>query len=163
MNETQAGSAGAPDDGECHPGSSGNSSPFHARAAFLANWDRESAVRCNLRAREESWQLNYAREHTPTETLPRSCHRSATLLFFDRHTFADIAHYVAGVLDWDALVPIVGSFCRAATLNPGEGVQPLRGPASGVLSRGLDAGRFEWRPEGSPPGLIGLPKSFRRL
>jgi hypothetical protein len=117
MNETKAGSSGAPDGGGRHQGSAGNSSPFQARAAFLANWDWQSVVRINLgacergraqhgigsetgTACEESWQLDCANEQTLAEALHllRSYHRRAPFLFFNGNTFAAIARQLAEAL-----------------------------------------------------------------
>lgn len=114
MNEAEAGSAGAPDDGGRHQGSPGDSSPFQARAPFLENWDWKSVVRINVgacergqaqhgvgsetgKACEESWQLDCAQEQTLVEALHllRSYHRRAPFLFFNGNTFAAIARQIA--------------------------------------------------------------------
>lgn len=120
------------------------------------------------------------------ETLdyPRSCHLRAPFLFFKGNTFADIsrtfsdflfaerptnrrrqatsavAHYIAGVLDREAMVAIVESLCRSASLQPGDRVRTLRGSLRGVITRVLDDGRVAvWR-DGSTGEIISLPENL---
>ncbi len=114
MNETEAGSAGAPDDRGRGEGSAGDGSPFQARAAFLTNWNWQSVVCINQgacsrgqaqhgfgseagAACEESWRLGHTREQTLAEALDllRSYHRRAPFLFFNGNTFAAIARQIA--------------------------------------------------------------------
>ena len=81
----------------------------------------------------------------------RRCHRQHPFLFFNGNTFAEIgrqlsaalfaelpttrrrevtsaiAHYIAGVLDREAMVEIVAGLCESAELRPGDRVKTLRG------------------------------------
>lgn len=87
----------------------------------------------------------------------RQCHRRAPFLFFNGNTFADvgrqlaaalfadlpttrrrelmsaIAHYIAGVLDREAMVEIVEGLWESATLQAGDRVKTLRGTTHGVI------------------------------
>ncbi len=122
-----------------------------------------------------------------TETLDflRHCHRGAPFLFFNGNTFADVgrqittallaelptgrrrqaasavAHYIAGVLDREAMVDIVESLCQSADFKPGDRVKTLRGSTHGRVIRLLEDGRVVWRPEGSDSELTALPESLR--
>jgi hypothetical protein len=114
----------------------------------------------------------------------RSCHKRAPFLFFNGNTFADIgrtvvdyvfadlptsrrrevmsavAHYIAGVLPWDAMAEIVNSLSRTAELKPGDRVKTLRGSLTGRVIRMLDDGRVVWKPQGAASELIALPESL---
>jgi len=114
----------------------------------------------------------------------RSFHRRAPFLFFNGNTFADIgrqiasalfadlpttrrrevassvAHYIAGVLDREAMVEIVESLCASAELKTGDRVKTLRGTTRGRIVRLLEDGRVVWQPEGSNSELIALPESL---
>jgi hypothetical protein len=114
----------------------------------------------------------------------RSCHKRAPFLFFNGNTFADVgraivdfvfaelptsrrrevisavAHYIAGVLDRDAMVEIVDSLWEAAELKPGDRVKTLRGSARGTIVRLLEDGRVVWRVDGSDAELMALPESL---
>jgi hypothetical protein len=114
----------------------------------------------------------------------RRFHRKAPFLFFNGNTFATIgrelsfalfgdlapsrrrevgsavAHYIAGVLDRDAMVEIVESLSLSAELGPGDRVKTLRGTVRGVILRILSDGRVAWRPDGSQSELIALPESL---
>ncbi len=114
----------------------------------------------------------------------RAYHRRAPFLFFNGNTFADIArglavllfselpavrlkqatsavaHYVAGVLDREAMVEIVEALCRSADLKPGDRVKTLRGSLHGVILHMMDDGRVVWRPDGALADLIALPESL---
>lgn len=116
----------------------------------------------------------------------RSFHRKAPFLFFNGNTFASIgrelsfalfsdlsagrkrelgsavAHYIAGVLDREAMIAIVESLCEAASLQPGDRVQTLRGTKHGVIKRILKDGRVAWQPDGTASELIALPESLLR-
>jgi hypothetical protein len=133
----------------------------------------------------EDWEARRQVEATLGETLDflRSCHRRAPF-FFNGNTFADIgrtfsdflfaelptnrrrqatsavAHYIAGVLDRDAMVAIVESLCRSASLQPGDRVRTLRGSLRGVITRVLDDGRVAVRPDGSASEMISLPENL---
>jgi hypothetical protein len=71
-----------------------------------------------------------------------------------------VAHYIAGVLPWEAMLEIVESLCQAADLKAGDRVKTLRGTTRGVIVRTLDDGRLVWRVDGSGTELIALPESL---
>ena len=71
-----------------------------------------------------------------------------------------IAHYVAGVLDREAMVAIIDELCRSATLGVGDRVKTLRGSLRGVVARVLEDGRLAVRPDGSGSELFCLPESL---
>lgn len=126
---------------------------------------------------------------TLADTLDRlrEFHRKAPFLFFNGNTFATIgrelsfalfsdlvpgrkrevgsavAHYIAGVLDREAMVEMVESLCESAELNRGDRVKSLRGSTRGVILRVLPDGRVAWRPDGSQSELIALPESLLRV
>lgn len=113
----------------------------------------------------------------------REFHKRAPFLFFNGNTFAAIgrelsyvifgdlpmtrkrevgsatAHYIAGVLDREAMMLIVESLCATASLMPGTRVKTLRGGTHGLVLRVLDDGRVVWRTEGGTE-LIALPESL---
>ncbi len=115
----------------------------------------------------------------------RDFHRSAPFLFLNGNTFAFIgrelslavfselppsrrrelasavAHYIAGVLDRDAMIAAVESLCESASFAPGDRVQTLRGSTSGTVVRILEDGRISWKPHGSGIELIALPESLK--
>ena len=70
------------------------------------------------------------------------------------------AHYIAGVLDREAMVQIVEELCRAADLRPGQRVKTLAGSLRGVITRVLDDGRVAVRPDGSASEMISLPENL---
>jgi hypothetical protein len=134
----------------------------------------------------EEWEKLRSQEFTLAELLEyfRSCHRTAPFLFFNGNTFAEIArtiadfvfaelphvrrrevisaiaHYVAGVLDRDAMVQIVESLCESASLKVGDKVKTLRGSTNGVVLRFLPDGRVVWQPNGSKTELIATPEAL---
>ena len=71
-----------------------------------------------------------------------------------------VAHYIAGVLDREAMISIVESLCQTAQLKPGDRVKTLRGSARGKLLRLMDDGRVVWQPDGSSSELMALPESL---
>ncbi len=73
-----------------------------------------------------------------------------------------VAHYIAGVLDREAMVEIVETLCQSADFKPGDRVQTLRGSSRGVIVRTLPDGRVAWRADGSGIELIALPESLLR-
>jgi hypothetical protein len=125
---------------------------------------------------------------TLAETLNRlrEFHRRAPFLFFNGNTFATIgrelsfalfsdlvagrkrevgsavAHYIAGVLDREAMVEIVEGLCESAEFKPGDRVKTLRGSTRGVIRRVLSDGRVAWQPDRSQSELIALPESLLR-
>ncbi len=114
----------------------------------------------------------------------RSFHRQAPFLFFNGNTFATIgrelsfalfsdlapvrkrevgsavAHYIAGVLDRQAMVEIVESLSQSAVLKAGDRVKTLRGSTRGVILRVLEDGRLVWRPDHTRTELTALPESL---
>jgi hypothetical protein len=155
-----------------------------ARGGAQHGLNSEAGSTCQSR-----WEKEHTQEQSLIETfdLLRLFHRSAPFLFFNGNTFADIArglsdtlfadlpplrrrelvsavaHYVAGVLDRDAMIESVESLCLAASFQPGDHVQTLRGTTRGVVVRLLEDGRVVWRPEGALSELTGLPESLQRL
>jgi hypothetical protein len=123
---------------------------------------------------------------TLAETLDclRGFHRKAPFLFFNGNTFASIgrelslvlfidlvpvrrrevgsavAHYIAGVLDREAMVEIVESLCESAEFRAGDRVKTLRGSVHGTIVRVLPDGRVEWQPDGGRSELVALPESL---
>ena len=117
----------------------------------------------------------------------QSQHRAAPFLFFNGNTFADIgrrlcdalfgdlptsrrrelssavAHYIAGVLDRDAMISAVESLCEAAAFVPGDRVQTLRGSTAGTVVKVLEDGRVVWKPDGIDGELTGLPEGLKRM
>jgi hypothetical protein len=71
-----------------------------------------------------------------------------------------VAHYIAGVLPWEAMVEIVESLSQSADFKPGDRVKTLRGSTHGVIVRVLEDGRMVWRPDGTESELTGLPESL---
>ncbi len=111
-------------------------------------------------------------------------HRSAPFLFFNGNTFsaigrqmasvlfADIpparrreiisavAHYIAGVLDWDAASAIIIGMSAMSTFTPGMKVKTMRGSAHGTVVRVLEDGRLVWVPDGGHIEMIAMPDSL---
>ena len=132
------------------------------------------------------WEETRSRELTLAETVEflKSCHRRAPFLFFNGNTFAEIgralanalfndlpflrrkevasavAHFITGVLDYEAMAAMISSCTRAALFRPGDRVRTLRGTLRGVIVRVLDDGRLAWRPDGHTNELIALPESL---
>jgi hypothetical protein len=202
-DETEIGSAGAPD-GRGHPGgSSGEQSPLQARAQFLKNRSWELVVSLNRGAcarggaqhgfnREtqaacaSEWHRRQAEVLSLAETIEflRLNHRRAPFLFFNGNTFADIgrqitaavfadlgtgrrrevvsavAHYIAGVLPWEAMADIVELLSETADWKPGDRVKTMRGSTHGVIVRLQEDGRIVWRPNGTESELMALPESL---
>ena len=73
-----------------------------------------------------------------------------------------VAHYIAGVLDREAMVEIVESLCESAAFQRGDVVKTLRGSTRGVVVRVEPDGRVVWRPDGSQAELVALPESLLR-
>lgn len=127
----------------------------------------------------QDWQRRREVESSFAEALEflRSCHRRAPFLFFNGNTFADylfaelphhrrrqatsaIAHYVAGVLDGEAMSAMLTELCAAADFAPDQRVKTLRGSMRGVITRVLEDGRVAVRAEGSASELFCLPESL---
>ncbi len=73
-----------------------------------------------------------------------------------------VAHYIAGVLDRENMVEIVGSLCESTDVKPGDRVKTLRGSTRGIVLRLLPDGRVVWRPHGRESELIALPEGLLR-
>jgi hypothetical protein len=71
-----------------------------------------------------------------------------------------VAHYIAGVLDREAMVDAVETLSQSADLKAGDRVKTLRGSTRGVIVRLLDDGRVVWRPDGTQSELSALPESL---
>ena len=79
-----------------------------------------------------------------------------------REVMSAVAHYIAGVLPWEAMLEIVESLSETADLKPGDRVKTLRGSTRGVIIRMLPDGRVAWQPDGSRSELVALPESLLR-
>jgi hypothetical protein len=136
----------------------------------------------------QEWETLRSQILTLAETLDclRGFHRKAPFLFFNGNTFATIgrelsfalfsdlvpgrkrevgsavAHYIAGVLDREAMAEIVEGLCESAEFKPGDRVKTLRGSTRGVIVRVLPDGRVAWRADGSQADLVALPESLLR-
>ena len=77
-----------------------------------------------------------------------------------REVGSAVAHYIAGVLDREAMVDIVESLSEVAKLKPGDRVKTLRGTTRGIILRALDDGRLVWRADDSGAELTSLPESL---
>ncbi len=77
-----------------------------------------------------------------------------------REVMSAVAHYIAGVLPWEAMVEIVDSLSRTADWKPGDRVKTLRGSLHGKILRLLEGGRVVWQPEGTESELTALPESL---
>jgi hypothetical protein len=134
------------------------------------------------------WEAARSLEVTLADTFHflRSFHRRAPFLFFNGNTFAYIgremclalfsdlpsgrrrelasavAHYIAGVLDWDSMGRILEDMVSAAEFQPGDRVMTLRGSSHGTVVRITPDGRIAWKPDGGGMELMALPESLRR-
>jgi len=132
------------------------------------------------------WEILRFQTLTLGETFDRlrSYHRRAPFLFFNGNTFATIgrelsfalfsdlvpgrkrevgsavAHYIAGVLDREAMVQIIETLCQSADFKLGDRVKTLRGSLHGVIVRIQEDGRVVWRPDGTESELTALPESL---
>lgn len=79
-----------------------------------------------------------------------------------REVVSAVAHYVAGVLDWEAMAHAIESLCASATLTAGTRVQTLRGSTQGVVLQVLDDGRIMWLTEAGTE-LTALPETLKHL
>jgi len=77
-----------------------------------------------------------------------------------REAGSAVGHYIAGVLDREAMVQIVEGLCRSAALAAGDRVKTLRGSLRGVITRVLDDGRVAVRPDGALGEMISLPENL---
>ncbi|MCK9590156.1 MAG: hypothetical protein M0Q93_12440 [Terrimicrobiaceae bacterium] len=135
--------------------------------------------------RAAEWEQTHQQALTLAETIDflRACHRGAPFLFFNGNTFSfigrelafalfsdlpvarkrevgsAIAHYIAGVLDRDAMIAIVESLSCSASYQPGDRVKTLKGTLRGVIVKILDDGRVKWRAD-TGTEFLGLPGSL---
>ena len=77
-----------------------------------------------------------------------------------KETASAIAHYIAGVLDRDAMMEAVESLSQAAQMQIGSRVKTLRGSLRGVITRVLDDGRVAVRLDAGTSELLCLPESL---
>ncbi len=113
-------------------------------------------------------------------------HRAAPFLFFNGNTFGEIArrimdavfvefplarrreaaslaaHFVAGVLDHEAMETGLMALSELADYKIGDRVRTLRGSTHGIVRIILSDGRIVWQPEGSHSELIALPEGLLR-
>jgi hypothetical protein len=134
------------------------------------------------------WEETRQESLTLAEVLEflRRCHRDAPFLFFNGNTFAEVgrrlvtilfadlpplrlresgsivAHYIAGVLDWDAAEVMIHGLWWAASFAPGDRVQTLRGSMRGTVIRILDDGRVVFKSDTGAIELTALPESLRK-
>ena len=78
-----------------------------------------------------------------------------------REVMSAVAHYIAGVLPWEAMVEIMESLSETAGFQPGDRVKTLRGSMRGTIVRLLSDGRVVWRAE-TGTELTALPESLLR-
>ena len=116
-DETEIGSAGAPDGGGRAGGSQGEPAPLQSRAHFLQNWSWLSVTQIHdglcergraqrgfnsetHSATAETWEEARSSELTLLETFRflKSCHRRAPFLFFNGNTFGEIGRALANAL-----------------------------------------------------------------
>lgn len=71
-----------------------------------------------------------------------------------------VAHHIAGVLSWEAMMGIIESLSETADWKPGHRVKTLRGSLHGVIVRILEDGRVVWQPDGTDSELTALPESL---
>ena len=77
-----------------------------------------------------------------------------------REIASAVAHYIAGVLDREAMVEIVDTLSRSTEFKPGDRVKTLRGSARGVVVGTAADGRIVWRLDGGGE-LLALPEDLR--
>jgi len=154
-----------------------------ARGSAQHGFNRETQETCQREWTEKQQQTLPLAE--VIEFL-RQCHRRAPFLFFNGNTFADVArqitaalfadlptvrrrevmsavaHYIAGVLPWAAMVGILESISETADLKAGDRVKTLRGSLRGVIVRVLEDGRIIWKHDGAAGDLAALPESLCR-
>ena len=119
-DETEIGSAGAPDRPGHSGGGAGEQSPLQARAAFLKNWDWQSVTSINRGACARGgalhginsetgaacaaeWKAVHVQALTFGDTLDllRSFHRKAPFFFLNGNTFATIGRELTIALSSD--------------------------------------------------------------
>ena len=158
----------------------------HNRGMCARGGAQHGANSESIGAVAQDWQRRREVESSFAEALDflRNCHRRAPFLFFNGNTFADIArtiadylfaelphhrrrqatsaiaHYVAGVLDGEAMSAMLTELCAAADFALGQRVKTLRGSLRGVITRVLEDGRLAVRADGSGSELFCLPESL---
>ena len=154
-----------------------------ARGGAQHGFNRETQEACRRDWEEKRTQIFSLAEFI--EFL-RQYHRRAPFLFFNGNTFADIArqivaalfadlptgrrrevmsavaHYIAGVLPWEAMVEIVKSLAETANWKPGDRVRTLRGSLHGKILHVLEDGKIVWQPDNTDNELTALPENLRR-
>lgn len=70
-----------------------------------------------------------------------------------------IGHFIAGVLDRDSMVQVIGELWQVAQLQSGDRVKTLKGTLRGTITRVLEDGRVTWRPDGAASEFA-LPESL---
>lgn len=76
-----------------------------------------------------------------------------------REVVSAVAHYIAGVMDWEAMSQIVDTMWQSAALIVGTRVKTLRGSTHGVVTRVMEDGRIVWRTD-SCTELTALPETL---
>jgi hypothetical protein len=134
----------------------------------------------------QTWQTLCAQTLSLADVLEqlRGFHQRAPFLFYNGNTFATIgrelalavfsdlsavrkrevssavAHYIAGVLDREAMIEIVESLSETADWKPGDRVKTLRGSTRGVIVEIANDGRVVWKPDNTNSHLLALPESL---
>ncbi len=152
-----------------------------ARGGAQHGFNRETQAACR-----REWEARQQQACSLAELIEflRQCHRHAPFLFFNGNTFADVArqivaalfaelstgrrrevmsavaHYIAGVLPWEAMVEIVESLSAAVDWKPGDRVKTMRGSLRGVVVKMLDDGRVVWKPDGTDSELTAMPDNL---
>jgi len=136
---------------------------------------------------KREWEEKQNKALLLAETLDflKSCHRKAPFLFFNGNTFADIsrritttifaelpptrlreltsviAHYVAGVLDYQSMEKTVNSLWQSSvSFKIGDRVKTLRETLQGTVIQILEDGKIQWQPDNSSQVLASLPESL---
>ena len=71
-----------------------------------------------------------------------------------------VAHYIAGVLPWEAMEEIIGVASPRFNWIPGDRVKTLRGSLHGIVVKVSEDGRILWRPDGTKHDLIAMPEDL---
>jgi len=140
------------------------------------------------RACAQGWEAQRTVPLTLLETLDflKQQHHDTPFLFFNGNTFATIgreltlalfsdlppvrkrevssvvAHYIAGVLDRDAMMDAVQSLAQTADWKTGDRVKTLDDSMHGTILRILQDGRVLWKPDAAQTDLTALPESLAR-
>ncbi len=79
-----------------------------------------------------------------------------------REAISAVAHYIAGVVNREAMMDIVESLCASAVFQSGDRVKTMRGSLHGHILRLLEDGRVVWQPDDTTAELIAMPESLVR-